>query len=456
MDQIHTEDVALFTDTSVNTAEDHISWIEHGPSYMERDGSSTVQFQIPGNATEYIDLGRTNIYLRIKIVKDDGTPFAVDERNDRVEFATPINGILHSMWSGVDIHLNKTLVCTSGTNYTYKTIIENTLNYSRETIKNQLGIIGMTVDERNFDARYPKDGVNSAGEIVGVNNGLIHRMRLFKDDVGEFVGPLQADICNQGKLILNGVDVDITFTPNKDQFRLMTYPDDLKCKILIEQMNLSVCKVRVAPGVLIGHGNMLNHRNAKYPYQRTEIRTYAIPAQNMSDTIENVYKGVIPSKLIVGFVDQSAFHGDFKSNPLKFDHFNISNIALTIDGIPTPKKGLALDIDNDRYLEAIIALYRTTGKLWEDTDIVIDRDTWKQGLALFAYDIDPTAAPDLRYIGVLKFGHTRLVFSFKEKLERSIMVVMYAVFPSRLEIDQARNVTIIEAKEILDEIVNKK
>ena len=42
--------------------------------------------------------------------------------------------------------------------------------------------------------------------------------------VVEFVGPLMADICNQDRLILPGVDIDIKLWPTRDEFRLMTHP----------------------------------------------------------------------------------------------------------------------------------------------------------------------------------------------------------------------------------------
>ena len=455
MNQIHTDDVDLFANTLVNTAEVKKAWIEHRPVYMEKAGTSNVQFHIPGNATEYIDLGKSLLYIQLRIVKEDGTEFAKSDDGKVVEFATPVNGILDSMWSGIDVYFNGVLVSTSGTNYTYKAFIENLLNYSKEATKNQLSSIGMTVDDANFDSTFPLDSTDQSGTITGVNSGLRERNKLFVNGVGEFQGVILSDICNQGKLILNSVDIDITFTPNKDEFRLITSPNGLKCKILIEDMSISVCKVTVNPGVLIGHANMLKTHNAKYPFQRTEIRTYAVPAMNMSDTIEDIYKSIIPSKLVVGFVDQAAYHGEFSSNPLKFDHFDISSICLYVDGVSTPTNPMKLDIENGIYLEAITSIYRTVGKLFENTDIPIDRKTWAAGLAFFAFDLDPTAPADLRFIGTPKFGHTRLNFTFKNKLQRSITAIMYAVFPSRVEIDEARNVRIVESRELLQELVKQ-
>ena len=446
-EEIHTEDVALFQRTPVNTAVEEINWVEYKPCYMDKDGLSAVEFSITGNATEYIDLARTELHVRVRLVKDDGTAFGSDES------VLPINMILHTMWSGVDVELNKTLVSTSGTNYMYKAGIECLLNYSKEVQRQQMTSIGMVVDETNFDARFLEDNTNAKNVTVGLNPGIASRINMFKNNVAEFVGPLLADICNQERSILNAVDIDITLTPNKDAFRLITSKDGFKCKMLIEDIYLSVCKVIPTPSVMSGHTLGLNTTSGKYPYQKSEVRTVTIPAGYLGETIENIYKGVIPSRLVVGMVDSRAYHGSFGRNPMKFDHFNLESMCLYVNGKPTPKKPFSIDVENNRYLDAMLSVYRATGKLWENIDLCIDRQTWKDGLSLIAFDLDPTSAPDFRYIGKPKFGHTRLDLSFKTALAQPIVLILYATFPARVEIDQARVVTSLEAKDLMQELI---
>ena len=85
---------------------------------------SSVQFHIPGNSNQYIYMGRSELYVKIKIKKVDGSEFDTEEK----ETAVPIDLILHSMWSSIDIKMNHTLVSTSGTDYMYKSLIETLLN----------------------------------------------------------------------------------------------------------------------------------------------------------------------------------------------------------------------------------------------------------------------------------------------------------------------------------------
>ena len=208
---MHTEDVALFNDPPYNTAEDKIIWVEYRPTFISQGGYSSIHFHMVGNATQYVDLGRTEMYIRIKIEKTDGTAF---RENDS---ALPTDQIFHTMWSSVDVSLNQVQVSTSGTNYMYKAAVENILSYRKSTKELQLLLIGLTTDTANFNSTKPGEG----NAILGVNSGLITRKQLFGTDGHgscEFTGPLLTDISNQGHLILDTVDMCINLWPSKDDF----------------------------------------------------------------------------------------------------------------------------------------------------------------------------------------------------------------------------------------------
>ena len=75
-----------------------------------------------------------------------------------------------------------------------------------------------------------------------------------------------ADICNQDQLILPGVDIDIKLWPTQDEFRLITHPPGLKCKLNIDEIYLDVCKVSVSPEVMMGHNAGLEVADSVYPF----------------------------------------------------------------------------------------------------------------------------------------------------------------------------------------------
>ena len=438
MASMHTEDLALFSVPPMNTGEVNKTWVEYRPQCNTIGEFSSVDFCIPGNSLQYIDLANTVLHTELEITKENGDPLDTDDP-DYAESGLPIDMIHHTMWSNVVVEFNQTAVSFSNTNYMYKAAIETLLSYSHDAKLNQLTAIGYTGDEGNFEAIHPTKPT-AGGDASSLNGGLFRRSPWFRGNkTVQFAGPLLADICTQNRLILNGVDINIKLYPTKDSFRLMTFPKDLKCKLKIKDIYLDVCKVDVSPSVMLAQNEILKKNvTAKYPHQRTEVKTFTIPARQSAFTIENVYQGGVPSKLILGLVDQDAYHGDFSKNPLKFGHYDLSSAGFYVDGIPTPKRPITLDVDNNKYLDGLLSLYRVTDKLWDNTDLGISRQTYKDGLTLIGFDVDPTASSDFRYIGVSKIGHTRLELKFHNELAKPLVCVVYATFPGIVQINEAR------------------
>ena len=437
--EIHTEEIALFSRPPVNVAEDRISWHELQPSYMSNAEYSSINFLILGNSSQYLKLSDSELYVRITIQKEDGTPYKIfDEANKLLpikerETGNPIDFILHSMWSSVDIKMNNNLVSESGTNYMYKALMETLLSYDENTKKIQLANEGFTGDSGDFTQINP--------DSPPYNHGLKICHKWFKDFVTvEFVGPLMADICNQDRLILPGVDVDIKLWPTRDEFQLITHPVGLRCKLLIDEIYLNVCKVNVSPEVMMGHNAALEIADSIYPFAKTDICTFNIAEGNFGMNIEDIWQGEVPTRLVVGFVKSQAYNGDYHLNPFHFEHFDVSDIGFFVNGEGTPRPAYKLDIENGIYLQGLNSLYKITGKTMENSDIGITRETYQQGYTLIGFDVDPTTSPDFRYVKKPCEGHTKLEIRFKKGLPTPVTVILYATFPENMTIDQARNV----------------
>ena len=148
---------------------------------MSNADYSSINFSIIGNSSQYVKLSDTELYVRINIEKEDGTPFTTTNDNGDTlpagarETGAPIDFILHSMWSSVDIKLNNNLISESGTNYMYKALLEALANE------------GFSRDSGDFSQTNP--------EAPPYNHGLKTRFKWFKEHgVVEFVGPLMSDI----------------------------------------------------------------------------------------------------------------------------------------------------------------------------------------------------------------------------------------------------------------------
>ena len=100
----------LFSVPPTQTSIENGTWVEYHPLTTVGDGSP-IEYDISGTGEDYVDLANTMLYVQAKITKQDGTNL---DANDPVG---PVNLLLHSLFSQVDISLNGTQVTTSTNTY---------------------------------------------------------------------------------------------------------------------------------------------------------------------------------------------------------------------------------------------------------------------------------------------------------------------------------------------------
>ena len=85
-----------------------------------------IEFNVSGTGEEYLDLARTQLYVKAKITKANGTALDADTQ------VGPVNLFLHSLFSHVDVSLNERLISPSTNTYPYRAMLESLLNYGEE------------------------------------------------------------------------------------------------------------------------------------------------------------------------------------------------------------------------------------------------------------------------------------------------------------------------------------
>ena len=450
MGSIHTDKLDLFSLPPYNTAEEKVYYEDFPASHFNPNSYSAITFHIDKEPVDYIDLGRTELHVKLAVRNKDGS--LLKNTKEAPASIVPIDIILHNMWSSVEVYLNKKLVSSSGTDYPYKSTIETFLNYSHNCKRYQLFTTGFSMENgKNPQATLPmipvpNEGLKTRCEWFGLTN---------RNKSVQFIGPINADICNQNRLILNEVSVDLKLWPAKDAFRLICSENIPEAKLIIEEIFLRVCKVSVSPEVRLGHAAALQLAPARYPFNKVEIRPLAAEKGNSVINFSNIFEGQIPTKMVVGMVSQSNYIGNFNTNPLDFQHFNIQSIGLEIGNEKIPSEPYMFNFEDNEYLDGLLSLYKVSDKLWENGDIGLTTDLYKNGLTLIGFNIDPTASPNLDYMGVPRKGNLNMSVKFHRKLSTNVMFIVYAVFPARMEIDNTRLVTTYDVKQLITEITEK-
>lgn len=384
-------------------------WIEFHPLSKVFDGGP-VEFHVSGSGDDYIDLSQTQLYVRVKIVKNDNT--AIQEADN----IGPTNLFLHSLFSQVDVALNDRIISNSNNTYPYRSYIETLLNHGYDSKTSQL-----TAE------MFYKDS----------EDGLNKRSAFFKKSaVVDMIGCIHSDIFHQERLLLNLVDLKIKLIRSKSEFCLLGGEG---FKVVLDHISLLIRKVRVNPGVILGHAKALEKTSAKYPINRVLCKVYSIPKGNMSFVQDNVFVGQIPKKLVIGCVDNEAYHGSLKKSPFDFQHFDLNFIGVYVDGQPMPHNPLELNFNENQFIRAYQSLFLGTEKMGQDRGIYISRKEYAVGNTLFGFDLSPDLCSG-EHLNIIKHSNLRLELKFNKPLEQTVCVIVFAEFENLIEINKSRNI----------------
>ena len=417
----------LFSLPPTQTSIEHGSFVEYHPISTLVD-SGPIEFSNPGTGEDYLDLSNSHLKIQAKLIKTDTTDLG------NANAVGPINLTLHSLFLQVDASLNNKLVSSSTNTYPYRAYIETLLDYGDGAKATQLASALWYKDIAGV-----MDSVKTAA-ADGENAGLVKCSSFAtKSKTFEMMGRLHSDIFFQERQLLNGVNIKIRLVRSKDPFVLMADGVAPGYKVKFLNAIFFVHKVRLSSTVFLAHTKALEVGNAKYPLRRIECKTFSISAGSKSVNQENLFLGQLPTKLVIGLVDNDAFNGSYTKNPFNFKHHNLNYISVMIDGQQQPIKPLQPDFSNNLYVQSYSTLFSGTEKQFKDEDNGISRDDCGRGYTLFAFDLTPDLSED-DHFNLVKQGSLRIELHFATELVNTVHVIAYAEFENILEIDRHRNV----------------
>ena len=253
------------------------------------------------------------------------------------------------------------------------------------------------------------------------------------------MGRIHSDIFFQEKYLPNNVNIRVRFIRNPDKFCLMSTTPNEQYKVHINTCKLFVRRMKISPSVFIAHGKALEMGTAKYPVRRVVCKTFTVPGNNLDFSQESLFTGQLPTRLVLGLVDNDAFNGSYAKNPFNFKHYNLSQLQVYLDGQQQNVRPLELNYAANEYVSAYLTLFAGTGKQFRDEGNCIQRNDFSKGYALYAFDLTPDLSEETHF-NLLKEGNVRVDAKFSVPLPGTINVVVYAEFENIIEIDRSRNV----------------
>lgn len=387
------------------------------------DNSSTIEFVCLGNGESYRDL--SSVYLRLVIQLKDKDNKAITDNSVGV-----VNNILHSLFRSSSVYLNNVLVSHSDNNYHYRSYLQTLLNYGTDASETHLATSGWYSDNGHMDA---------------FNNGLEKRKKLFqKSNKIELYGKVHGDIFNQNKLLLNNVDLKISFNLEKTAFYLIETDTESSLKILEAQLYMN--HITVNPGILVAHHRVLQNKDAIYPYSRVEVKSFTLYPGNHSLSIDNVVIGQLPNFLAFCMVENKAYSGDRELNPFNFQHFHIQRFNLSVNGVQIPSQPLEFDYEstekNDISSRAYNMLYKACGVKHFDRGLYLTKHFFDNGAFILAFDLTADNSNASMCANLIQQGTIRIEGRFSTPLKEAVTCLVYCEYDAMLNIDKNRNVRI--------------
>lgn len=388
------------------------------------ESSDILEFNINGGGDSYKDLHSASLHLKLQILKDTKLAYLEAETDQ----PTLCNNFMNSIFKTLTVQLNNVPVSVS-LEHPYKSIIENTLSYGVDASSTQLNLAGFYVDK---------------GELEGLtgNDGLTSRKALFKNSaIVEVLGPIDSEVCQQGKLLPSGVDIKIQFTLNRKEFFMMSKKSNTPILKIIDA-NIFIKSVYLNPQLLLAQEKMLLSRNAIFPIKRNIVKSFTVSPLSTVISIDNISNGQLPRTVLIAFVKNTSYNGEFEQNPFNFEHFDMSSIALHINGSPVNTK-IEMNFDHNHTALGYNTLLQSLNLMRSYNNHVVSQEMWRAGYAIFGWDLTPDSSSGSMATAcrnIANDGTIRMDATFSEALTSSLTCIAYLSFDSEFEITKDRQI----------------
>ena len=201
----------------------------------------------------------------------------------------------------------------------------------------------------------------------------------------EAYGKIHCDIFNINKYMLNNIDIKLVFSRSTDNFCLFG-EKTLKANVSIRDTFLRIRRVKISNAVMLAHAMALEQTTAKYPIKRVLLKPFVIPNSSDVFTISGIHFGIMPTRVVVGFVKTSAYGGTIEEDPFYFHHIGVTYINLKVASRSIPyAQGIRTSYYKDNYTQGYLTLHKNI----REASNGITYENYKTGNTLYAFDLTP-------------------------------------------------------------------
>jgi hypothetical protein len=223
------------------------------------------------------------------------------------------------------ISVNGREVFNSNQLYSYKSYLDTELSYPKDVKDSFMSLVG-----------YFSDG-GDQNSITG--GGFKNRNKLFQNSkIVQFITNIDADLFAQDLYLINNCEVDIEISPQSDEFMLIQDPAIATTKFRFELVNIKlyVKMIDLMDGLSLDLARRLDTKPARYSMRKSMLKSLFI-SEGRYEFNSNIFTDEVPRRIIIGFLENEAFHGHKSKSPFNFENFNVRDIAIVANGRNYPQ-----------------------------------------------------------------------------------------------------------------------
>lgn len=436
----HSPALNFFTEQGINSGILQSQFIEHLPISSHSEAGYT-EFNL--TSPDFIDLSRSRILVKCKVVCGDGTDMPVIA--NEAGYATGkgdcflVNNFIDSIFDKVEFSIQGQNLTNDIPNhmYPFKSYIDTLLSETKEEnmarlfVKDAPKSINACSVWKALDTN--EDNTKDS-ETIKKRSKVIQKSREF-----QMIGSLGVDFCKQSKYLLNNMNISIKFWQSGAPFSLLSASTDVNHKVKITDIRLILCHVKLTNELFLAVNESVKVHPVSYPFKKSIMKSYSIAKGMQSVTLNDIFSGKCPDKIIIAMTTTKQFLGSYQSNPYFFQNFKLNEVGLYVNNVSLPGKPLTLDFNSDAFKSNFAEAFERL-KSFTPIDNTLNYEDFHRGTTLIAMDLTNGESGDL--LAPVREGQTRLELRFAEALSEPINILIYGKDNACLTVDHARNATL--------------
>lgn len=181
-------------------------------------------------------------------------------------------------------------------------------------------------------------------------------------------------------------------------------------------------------------------KRAIYPLLRTVLKSRTVGAGETAAVVNDLHSGRLPSQVIFGLVENSAFRGHRQKNPYHFRNYDITSCQIVVNSKSYPSVRFTPKFEatlaTSKIMREYAALMKGIGVNGNDAPLVT-HENFFEGCCLFAFDLSPDGCNNF-HLHKVDRGVMNVEINFGTELPHPVTIVTYSVFSDAIEIDMDR------------------